>query len=73
MGNEEIGQAQLSLQVLEQVNDARLDGYVQSGDGLIEHEHRRARGQGAGQTDALALAAGEVAREAVQLRRVEAD
>ena len=56
--------------VLEPVADDRVDGAER-----LVHEHdRRVRGERPGDADALPLAAGELAREAVAvLRRIEAD
>ena len=60
--NEEIGQPQLVLQVLEEVDDLRLDGDVQGGDRLVADDELRVRGQGARDADALPLSAGELVR-----------
>jgi hypothetical protein len=35
MGNEHVGEAKFFLKILQQVQNLRLDGYVQSGDRLI--------------------------------------
>ena len=70
--NEEVGDLQLHLQILEQVDDACLDRHVERGDGLVEKEQLGACGEGARDGDALALAAGELRREAVDVVRVDA-
>ena len=68
VGDEEVGEAQLLLEVLEEVEDLGLDGDVEGRDGLVADDELRVEGEGAGDADALALAAGElvgVARMAV--------
>jgi hypothetical protein len=62
--DEQVGQAELVLQVVEQVDHAGLDRDVERRDRLVEHQQLRAEGQRAGDADALALAAGELVREA---------
>jgi len=52
-------QAELLLQILQQIDDLRLDGDVERGNRLVEHEELRIRGQRARDTDALSLSAGE--------------
>ena len=74
VGDEEVGQPLSSLlQVLQQVDDLGLDGDVEGRDGLVADDERGVAGQGAGDADALALAAGELVGEAVGHRGVEAD
>jgi len=41
MGNEQIGEIELTLQVIEQVQNFRLDGYIQSRNGFIAHDKLR--------------------------------
>jgi hypothetical protein len=41
VGDEEIGEAELGLQIEHQVEDLRLHGHVEGGDGLIGHDERR--------------------------------
>ena len=48
------------LIVTQQVDDLRLNGNVQCGDGLITDDQRGVQHQGAGNADALALAAGKL-------------
>ena len=56
--------------VLQPLADDRIDG----AEGLVHEHHRRVGGERPGHADALALAAGELARVAVAvLGRVEAD
>ena len=59
--NEEDGQVVLLLQVLQQVEDLRLHRHVEGGDDLVADEQLRLEHEGAGDADALALAAGELA------------
>ena len=56
--DEEISQFQLFLQVLQQVENLRLDRDIKGGDRLIGDDQARVRRQGAGNADALALTAG---------------
>ena len=61
------------LELLQQVDDLRLDGDVQRGDRLVRDDQLRLQGERAGDADALPLAAGELVREAVVVLGVEAD
>ena len=54
------------LQVLQQVDDLRLDRDVERGDRLVEHQEARGHGQRARDSDPLALAAGELVRVALE-------
>ncbi len=62
VGDEEVGEAEPALQVLQQVDDLRLDRHVERGDGLVADDQLGLRGERAGDADALALAAGEFVR-----------
>jgi len=74
MGDEEVAQVLVPvLELFQEIDDLRLDGNVQRGDGLVAHDERRVAGQGAGYPDALALAAGKLVREAAGHRGIEAD
>ena len=53
------------LQVLEQVDHAGLDRDVEGRHRLVEHHQVGVEREGPGDPDALALAAGELVREAV--------
>ena len=53
--DEEVGQPELLLQVLEQVDDLRLDRHVQRADRLVANDELRLHRQGAGDADALPL------------------
>ena len=61
------------LQVVEQVDDLRLDRHVERGDRLVGDDQLRPQRERAGDADALALAAGELVRVAVVVLRVQAD
>ena len=53
------------LQVLHQVEDLGLDGHVEGRHRLVGHDQLGLEGQGPGQADPLALAAGELVGVAV--------
>ena len=72
MGDEQVGQAHLGLQVLEHVDDLRLDGNVQRRDRLVADDELGVHGQGAGDAHALPLPARELVRVAVGVLAVEA-
>ena len=67
VGDEQVGQAEVVLQVLEQVDDLRLDRDVERRHGLVEHDEPRLDRERPRHADALALAAGELVREAVDV------
>ena len=71
--DEQVGEAELLLQVLEQVEDLRLHGDVERGHGLVADDQLRVGGEGPRDADPLALPAGELVREAVVVLRVEPD
>ena len=73
MGDEEQGHARLVLDAPEQVQNLGADGDVQGGHGFVGDDEFGAQGQGAGDADALALAAGELVRVARQGGRRQAD
>jgi hypothetical protein len=68
-----VGQAQLVLQVLEQVDDLGLDRHVERGHRLVGDDQLGPQRQRAGDPDALPLAAGEFVRVAVVVLGVEPD
>ena len=70
--DEEVGEAELLLQVAEQVDDVGLDRHVEAAHRLVEHEQLGGERQRPGDGDALQLAAGELARVAVAVLGVEA-
>ena len=71
--DEEVGQAELVLKVLEQVDDLRLHRDVERGHRLVGDDQLRLQRKGAGDTDALALTAGELVRVAVVVLGLQAD
>src|SRR5947199_2231158 len=73
VGDEEVGEPELRLEVLEQVDDLGLDGHVQGRDGLVRDDERRARRGRARDADALALTAGELVRVPTQVVSRQAD
>src|SRR6516225_1716518 len=64
MRNEEVGQAELALELLEEVDDLSADADVEGGDRFVGDDEFGAEGEGAGDADALALSAAEFVREA---------
>jgi len=73
VSDEEIAQTQIRLQILQHVDDLRLNGYVQRGHGFVTDDELGVGGQGAGDADALALTAGELVRVAGGLLAGDAD
>ena len=63
--DEDIGQAQVALQVHQQVDDLRLHRHVQRRHRLVADDQRQFQRQRARDHDALALAAGELVRIAL--------
>ena len=66
-----IGEAVRLLQVAQQVDDLLLHGAVERRGRLVEDDELRVQDHGAGDGDALALAAGEFMRIAVAPGRIE--
>jgi hypothetical protein len=73
VGDEEVGETMLALEVAEEVDDLCADGDVESAHGLVEHEELWLEGKSACDIDALALAAGELVRVTVEGGGIEAD
>ena len=73
VADEHVGEVAPLLQVAQQLDDLRLHGHVEGRGRLVEHDELRLERHGAGDGDALALAAGEFVRVAVHRRRIEAD
>ena len=63
VADEQQRQAELVLQVRQQVDDLRLDRDVERGDRLVADDQVRPGRERAGDADALALAAGEFVRD----------
>ena len=73
VGDEHIGQVVLLLDVLHQIDDLGLDGYVQGGHGLVTDHKLGVQGNGPGNAHPLPLAAGELVGVAVDVLRPQAD
>ncbi len=72
VGDEDVGEAEPLLQVLQQVHDLRLDRHVQRRHRLVADDEPRLHGERARDADALALAAGEFVRIAPRVLGREA-
>src|SRR5450759_5132478 len=72
VGDEEIGQPQLLLEVVEEVQDLALDRDIERRDRFVEDHEFRVEGEGTGDADALALAARELVRVAMDVALVQA-
>ena len=73
VGDEDEGDAEVAAQVGEELDDLGLDRDVEGGDGLVGDDELGLQGEGAGDGDALALAAGELVRVALGVLGGEAD
>src|SRR5215467_2561617 len=75
VGDEQVRQVELLLELLQQVDDLGLDGHVQRRHRLVTHNKLGVDGQGAGHPDALPLPAAEFMRKPVgiELRNPTSD
>ena len=73
VADEQAREAELALQVAEEVEDGRLHGDVERRDRLVRDQQARRDAERAGQADALALAARELVRVAVAQLGAQAD
>ena len=73
VSDEEIGQSEFLLQVLEQIDDLGLDRDVERGYGLVADDQLRLDRERARYADALALAARELVRVAAHVIGLQAD
>ena len=73
VGDEEVRQAELVLELLEQVHDLGLDRHVQSRDRLVQHDHPRVQRERTRDADSLTLPAGELVGEAIGVLRAHSD
>ena len=73
VSDEEVGEVAFALEVEEEVEDLALDGDVEGGDRFIADDEFRVEGEGAGDADALPLAAGKLKGKAVDGIGGEAD
>ena len=60
VGDHDVGELVAPLELLQQVEDLRLDRDVEGRDRLVGDDQAGLEGEGPGQSDALALAAGEL-------------
>ena len=72
MGDEEVGEAEALLQLLQQVHHLRLDRDIERRDRLVADDELGVERERPGDADALALTAGELVRVAVGEGGVEA-
>src|SRR5260221_4711934 len=73
MSDEEIGEAELPLQIHQQVDDLRLDRDVEGRDRLVADDERWIEREGAGIPDALTVAAREFVRVALHRLAAKTD
>ena len=71
--NEEVGEPEVALKLLEQVDDLGAHADVERRDGFVGHDELGAEGEGAGDADALALSAAEFVGEPAGGGLVHAD
>ena len=72
VGDEQVGEPEFLLEVVEQVQDLALDRHVEGRHRLVADDEVRVDRQRPGDADALALAAAELVRVAVDVALVEA-
>ena len=65
VGDEQRGEGVLVLEVLQQIQDLRLDRDVESADRLVEDDERGARHEGASHADALQLTTRELVGDTI--------
>ena len=73
MADKQIGQIQILLQITQQVDNLRLNGYVKSGYSFVTDDHLRLNDQSSCDTDTLSLTAGERMGIAHQVRGIQTD
>ena len=73
VGDEQVGEIEPVLELLEQVDDLRLDRDVEGRDRLVGDDQVGLQRERPGDADPLALPAGELVRIAVRVVRVEPD
>ena len=71
MGDEQIGQTHLLLQLVKHINNLCLNGHIQCGHRLVTDHKLGTHGQRAGNADTLALTAGELVGIAVGVLGVQ--
>ena len=73
MGDEQVGQTHLLLQILKHIDDLCLNGNVQCGDRLVTNDELGVHGQCTGNAHALTLTAGELVAVTVCVLAVQAN
>src|SRR5215217_3796079 len=73
VGYEDVGEVELLLQVLQKVDDLRLDRDIERRDGLVADDQARVESDGPCHPDPLPLAARELVRVAIVVLGVQAD
>src|SRR5829696_8314619 len=71
--DEEVGQRELGLQLVQQVDHSSLDRHVQGRHRLVQHDQLRLQGQSPRNADPLTLAAGELLGVTAGMAGLEAD
>ena len=71
--DEDVREAELPLQILEQVDDLRLDGDVEGGHGLVADDQLGMQRERPSHTDTLPLPTGELRGKAVEVFGIQAD
>ena len=72
VSDKQIGQAEPLAEILQEVDDLSLDRNIERGDRLVTDDEFRLQGEGTGDPDPLALAAGHFMRVTVGEFRIEA-
>ena len=73
VGDKEVGEVKFFLEVHQKVDDLGLDRDIEGTDRFVADDKLRFDGEGAGNTDALALTSAKFVGEAAGVGRVEAD
>ena len=73
VGDEQVREPELPLEVFQEIQDLGLDAHVERGRGLVEDDELRVQREGPGDPDPLPLPAAELVREPVQVLGVQAD
>ena len=69
VGDKQIGDAELLLQIVEQVENLGLDRNIERAYRLVADDEFRTAGERPGNTDTLTLAAGKLMRVSVEVAR----
>ena len=68
--DEHVSQTEVITQIHEQIQDLRLDRYIERCDGLVAHQELRLHRQSASNADTRALATRELMRIALHIRGI---